>query len=508
MGNFTGFRIDGSPHAEFIKFNKYLCELLHPIDMEDQITMIRQASKSRDELPAMIINSSQTSDTDEEEEITNIVQQQVTIASCDAGPLSFYVLFTSESSQRQYHHDGLQKLKGILAKLQKPEFDMICIAEIDGAFHRARIIKVVDSNKVSLRLLDSGEVTLVKNIQLFVIPSMYKTIQPPFAKRFKLAGLDTDPFPHLSVHESDFYFNYITNNTVLTLKSEKSADDSLEADYATIGSRSCELYQSGFSIFDIIKAWRPSELVYQLQKHEDIQVGDIRQVNIVYVTSPNDFHVRLLPERSNYERLAYRLNSVDFAKLFCPKEGIACVVELGERKYRGLIIAKKTSLIFKVLLIDLGLVESFETGEIKVTTLEFVKDPPFAVACSLSGYALAPEHNQRMAIALSSLGQDQSYDNFVSFNMKVVKREGGKHEVELESCSTGVKVIDALNDAKNRETSPLMESLSSTIWTHAASKHSEWTDTHFTHSSNIMTSTRKCNVACLIFISYLVLILF
>lgn len=516
MGNFAEFHIDGTPHAEFINFNIFLRELLEPIDVRDQIAMIRQASKSRDELPAMIVNSSEfNSDTDEDEGVNDGVQH-VTIASYDAGPLSFFVLSTSECLQRQRFHDGLQRLKGSLTQLQKPEFDMICIAENNGALHRARIMKIVKPNQVSLRLLDSGEETLVANTQLFIIPAMYRTMEPPYAKRFKLAGLDHDPFPHLSVQESDFYFNHITKNVVLTLKAKKSKDDPLEDDHATFGSRSCELYQSGFSIFDTIKAWRPSKLAYQKQNYEDIQVGDTHQVTLKSVTSPNEFHVHLLSERSKYERLAYRLNCVDFAKLYCPKEGVACVVKLDGKNYRGKIIDRPTFQIFKVTLIDLGLTDSFSAAEIKVTTLEFVKDPPFAVACSLSGYALAPEHNRRMTFELSNLCQDQS------LNMKVVKRESqGEseiYEVELEVCSSGVKVIDALSEAKNRATSPPMESLSSTIWTLAASKDSDWTITQpniadhfkkqpadetlddFTHCSNIMTSTRKFIVRCLGFI--------
>lgn len=146
---------------------------------------------------------------------------QVRITAFDKGPMSFYVHIASKDDEYQKFQTDLQKFSDFSCHAKEaPQVGSKWIARIDKQLFRIKVVETnekLPASRVMVRQLETGLKIAVEVANLFKIPSEIEHI-PPYAKHFKLAGIERGCVGSLSQAETDFYFQYVTKVKLLTMK--------------------------------------------------------------------------------------------------------------------------------------------------------------------------------------------------------------------------------------------------------------------------------------------------
>lgn len=148
-------------------------------------------------------------------------EHSVRITAHDNGPWSFYVFFTYQDNNYQQFQSQLQKFKNRrLVPLRIRSVGTKCLVMDQNQLFRAEVLmpegKRVEGQQL-IRCMENGEKVIVPSNQMYELPSTVSSV-PPFAKKFQLAGVKKGSFNPLHENEVNFYFQRITSNKLLTLK--------------------------------------------------------------------------------------------------------------------------------------------------------------------------------------------------------------------------------------------------------------------------------------------------
>ena len=305
----------------------------------------------------------------------------IRITAYDNGVKSFYVRFKSKSDQCRNFILKVQSMRDNLIPLRldpkNAAINTLCIALYDCRLYRSRIVEVggnLPSHLVIVQLLETGERLRIKAKQLFKMPSEISTV-PPFARHMKLANFDiVPPLNNLLV---DFYFHFITNQKTLALKF-------VEDNGETSPIQSCELFDNGESVVDMIRSWKFMDLEYAPQPNLKKDV-DYR-ASIVSGNSPENFFILIIDESfdSKYKELD-KINEIETPNLKNPTRGSACLVKNFSGVQRAKIITNQNP-FYGVQFVDVGNEDDIGESELRVLLEKHAEIPPLAYQCSLKEF--------------------------------------------------------------------------------------------------------------------------
>ena len=145
-------------------------------------------------------------------------EHSVRITAYDDNSLCFHVQLKAKDDQYQFFQSDLQKYRERLCRIESPKVGQKCLVLIENELFRGEIKTksgIKDKEECLLvHLLENGNKVLIASQKIYILPTVVSS-QPPFARKFMLHGSITQ------FHRSEivFYFQHITNNKILGLKS-------------------------------------------------------------------------------------------------------------------------------------------------------------------------------------------------------------------------------------------------------------------------------------------------
>lgn len=420
------------------------------------------------------------------------VDYDVRITTYQDGPFCFYVQFTKNDSDYQRFQCGLQGMKEQFTRVRgASEVGSKAIAFIEGEYRRVVITKISEilgMRQAEVRSLETGAVFLVNISTLLAMPPKIADVYP-YARAFKLAGMEKIQFKNVTKKEFNFFFNYITSQKLLKLRfvsdlgeilfSSSFKIDFILNKFISGSTPTCDLYAGKSNILKECTMWNPHGLKYPPQK--PLRTIDYR-VRICYIESLKEFYVHLLQtEKSPLQKLRENYKFLDPETLFNPRVGDSCLIELSGTKCRGRVMEWVTSDVFKVEYVDYGYTEDHYENELKVTVDEINNlSPRLAYRCCLDGF----ENKRRVDDAFSEMFESICRRDR-AWTMRVMRIVGDVAIVELRNALDGENIIDLLK--KNNRN----KNLNNSDWTEeqpSMTGHLEGKETSF---DDTMNSTRE-----------------
>lgn len=351
---------------------------------------------------------------------------EVRVTEFDDEPFCFFVHFTYNDVALQSQH-----FKNRLKSEENVVTGTVVIAEIAGQLRYATVVKstgIVSRDEVKLKLM-TGHNCVVSRSQVFKVPDNISNV--PYAKRYKLSGVDELKSEGYNVSDMEFFFKQITNQKLLTLKIVK--------ENSNIVIPSCHLFLEEISVLELCKLYDPHMLRYPAQKFFSTNTVE---VIVSSIESPTKFFVQPVgaTESVQYKAIEETLKHYEPPILRNPKPSNACVVKQGNNYKRAIICGKSTGTIFKIRFVDLGLVEEVNANEIKVSMNDLLTLPPLALRCCLSDF----EDKEISEFSCIKFRRICKYLRTVK--MKMVGRKAEYLIVELEDPFYNTKINDQLQD--------------------------------------------------------------
>lgn len=223
----------------------------------------------------------------------------------------------------------------------------------------------------------------------------------------------------------------------------------------------CQLFTDSSSVIDDCVNWHPLDLQYPAQK--PLKAEQFR-AQVCYAESPNLFFVHISENDSwPFRTLRKSLALFDSPVLRNPHVGSACVVKHMGVNFRGKVIEWVSTDRFKVEFVDFGSVETLDELDIKISDKEFLKLPPFAVACCLR------EFEGVETVADSAVKKfEETCRDIPEFDIKLIKRLGDRYIVDVDDWNSGFRGINHSVDLNRSDWSEA----NTTIGTHFANTRS------------------------------------
>lgn len=144
------------------------------------------------------------------------------------------------------------------------------------------------------------------------------------------------------------------------------------------------------------------------------------------------------PEHDQYMSMLECLKHFEPPKMSNPRAGDACLIKTDDVCMRNIIVAPTTKTIFKCKAVDTGFADEYSENEIRVIVEEFMKLPPMAIRCCLSGFE-SKNDSEKTTKRFGDICR-----RFLEFQMRIVKKTDNDLIVELEDPEGG-KVINAMS---------------------------------------------------------------
>uniref|UniRef100_A0A672ZA77 Tudor domain containing 6 n=1 Tax=Sphaeramia orbicularis TaxID=375764 RepID=A0A672ZA77_9TELE len=280
--------------------------------------------------------------------------------------------------------------------VENPTVDHYCAAKAeDGNFYRATVSEVGNA-QVKVFFVDYGNSEVVDRSCIRTLPEEFKQL-PRLALKCTL--VDVKPHDGKWSHDACEFFTKAVEDKVLNVHVMAKYDDSYVVqltDPEAHGERDlgkliyirlrCQFSNSGMSVQTPNALGPPiNEKRIPTFKEQMFSIGNVLDVSVSYIESPNDFWCQLVHSAGHLKMLMHDMQAHYSGSVFEPLVGTACVARHPDNKmwYRALVIHKHETPHVDVLFIDYGQTETISLFDLRSICKEFLTLPGQAFRCSL-----------------------------------------------------------------------------------------------------------------------------
>nr|XP_061806788.1 tudor domain-containing 6-like [Nerophis lumbriciformis] len=350
--------------------------------------------------------------------------------------------------QTQNHTNELDELMGNISHLYKytdnkyvmetPTLGANCAAKAaDGDFYRG-VVSGIGEDKIKVFFVDYGGTEEVDRSDIRTLPDRLQET-PKLALKCSLAGIGPKD-SRWSRCATDFFIK-VTTNKLLNVEVMKKHDlthvvtlmDPKSREQRDIGSLLCSsglaerndikkasqisTEQSKAGILCDFKNVPPQALINPFTKESKpgkfpetmFPIGSVLDVNVSYITSPNDFWCQLNTNSRQLKLMMHNIQAHYAGSIYEPFTESACVVRHPDngKWYRGIVVQKHEQTRVTVLFVDYGQTKTVSLYDLRAISHEFLELHSQAFRCSL--------FNPSEVMSASNDWNDDEKGKFVNF---------------------------------------------------------------------------------------------